>query len=371
MLYRRGRIYWFEFTVGGRRYRETTRTTSRTLAGSIERKRRREIEEHVNGIRPRTLPPLLSDAARDYLARKKPGWAPKTYIIETTNVEHLKPQFGRLLVTDITDRDIASYQQTRLDDGAAEKTVNNEVGTLRAILRRHRLWVHLAPDVRMLPVHTDIGVALTPDQEKPLLKACAASRSRSLFPAVALGLQTGLRNEELRCLRWRQVDLLTRAVRVGKSKTPSGEGRVVPLNQTATKVLTAWAQQFPGRTPEHYVFPSERVGFSGNPEMAQVYGTDPTTPITSWKVAWTSARKAAEVHCRFHDLRHTCITRLLERGVPLPVVAALMGWSPATTTRMAKRYAHFGDSAQRRAMETLDSPRAPGTGTLDDQETVQ
>ena len=326
MLYRRGKVYWFEFTIAGRRYRETTRTTSRTLAGSIERKRRREIEENVNGIRPRMLPPLFSDAAGDHLAKKKPtGWAPKTYIIETANLEHLKPHFGRLLVTDITDRDVSSYQQARRDEGAAPKTVNNEVGTLRAILRRHRLWAQLSPDVRMLRVHTDIGIALTPDQEESLLKACAASRSRSLHPAVTLGIQTGLRSEELRYLRWRQVDLLARAIRVGKSKTPSGEGRVVPLNKTATKVLTAWAQQFPGRRPEHYVFPSERVGFSGNPEIAQVYGTDPTTPITSWKVAWTSARKAAGVQCRFHDLRHTCITRLLERGVPLSVVASLMG----------------------------------------------
>ena len=47
--------------------------------------------------------------------------------------------------------------------------------------------------------------------------------------------------------------------------------------------------------------------------------------MTSWKVAWTSARKAAGVQCRFHDLRHTCVTRLLERGVPLSVVASLMG----------------------------------------------
>ena len=371
MLYRRGRVFWFEFMVGGRRYRETTRTTNRPLAASVERKRRREVEENINGVRPRVLPPLFSDAAADYLARKKPSWAPKTYVIETTNLKHLKPHFGRLLVTDITDRDIGSYQQTRLDSGAAPKTINNEVGTLRAILRRHRLWSQLAPDVRMLPAHTDIGVALTPDQETRLLKACAASRSRSLLQAVTLGIQTGLRNEELRFLRWIQVDLLTRAIKVGKSKTPSGEGRVVPLNKTAAKVLTTWAQQFPDRKPEHYVFPSERVGFSGNDRMSQAYGTDPTTPITSWKVSWTSARKTADVQCRFHDLRHTCITRLLERGVPLSVVASLMGWSPATTTRMAKRYAHFGDSAQRRAMETLDPQVEPANAAGDDHETVQ
>ena len=244
-------------------------------------------------------------------------------------------------------------------------------GTLRAILRRHRLWAQLAPDVRMLPVRTDIGVALTPEQEEKLVRACAASRSRSLLPAFTLGIHTGLRNEELRFLQWRRVDLLTKVITVGKAKTPSGDGRVIPLNQTASRVLSTWAQQFPGRRPEHYVFPSERVGFSGTDEISQVYGTEPTTPIGSWKVAWTSARRLAGVQCRFHDLRHTCITRLLERGVPLPVVASLMGWSPATTARMAKRYAHFGDSAQRRAMETLDPPTASARAGSDERETVQ
>ena len=223
----------------------------------------------------------------------------------------------------------------------------------------------------MLSVHSDVGIALAPDQEERLLKTCAASRSRSLLPAVTLGIQTGLRSQELRLLRWRQVDLLTRVVAVGKSKTPNGDGRAVPLNKIAARVLSTWAQQFPQRRPEHYVFPSERVGFSGHNEISQVYATDPTTSITSWKVAWTSARKTAGVQCRFHDLRHTCITRLLERGVPLPVVATLMGWSPATAARMAKRYAHFGDSAQRRAMETLDQPAAAASTASDDRESVQ
>ena len=47
---------------------------------------------------------------------------------------------------------------------------------------------------------------------------------------------------------------------------------------------------------------SERVGFSGNDEILQVFDTDPTTPISSWKTAWVSAKKAAGTECRFHDL---------------------------------------------------------------------
>ncbi len=225
----------------------------------------------------------------------------------------------------------------------------------------------LLPDVKPLPVRTDIGIALTQEQEAKLLKACAASRSRSLLPAVTLAIQTGLRDEELRSLKWKQIDLLARAVTVGKSKTEHGTGRVIPLNKTAMAAITEWAQQFPDRKPAHYVFPSEKVGFSGNDEIPQVFDTTPSTAITSWKVAWTTARTTAGVTCRMHDLRHTCITRLLERGVPLSVVASLMGWSPATTTRMAKRYAHFGDATHRQAMESLDPvPVTPPSDTAAD-----
>ena len=94
---------------------------------------------------------------------------------------------------------------------------------------------------------------------------------------------------------------------------------------------------------------------------------DPTTPIGSWKTAWTTARRKASVTARFHDLRHTAVSRLLERGVPLSVVASIMGWSASTMTEMAKRYAHFTLDAQRKAVETLD--RVSGTSAVSDTPT--
>jgi hypothetical protein len=45
---------------------------------------------------------------------------------------------------------------------------------------------------------------------------------------------------------------------------------------------------------------------------------------------------------------------MLEGGVPLSVVASILGWSPATTARMAKRYGHIGQVAQRQAIAVLD-----------------
>ena len=62
---------------------------------------------------------------------------------------------------------------------------------------------------------------------------------------------------------------------------------------------------------------------------------------------------------RFHDLRHSFCTRLLERGASLSVVASVMGWSASTTAMMAKRYGHIGHEAQRKALDSLVEPTAP------------
>jgi len=206
----------------------------------------------------------------------------------------------------------------------------------------------------MLSVPDDVGKALSPKEEKKLLDACADSRSRCRLAAVLLALNTGMRYSELRLLQWSLVDLARRTVRVGKRKTEAGAGRTIPLNDRATKVFRFWAEQFPGRKPEHFVFPSERYGAAGDKFEPCVHDTQPTNPINSWKESWESAKTRAKVAIRFHDLRHTCVTRMLEGGVPLSVVGSILGWSAATTARMAKRYGHIGEMAQRQAVQILD-----------------
>ena len=108
---------------------------------------------------------------------------------------------------------------------------------------------------------------------------------------MLLALNTGMRYSELRLWRWQQLDLDRRTVRVGKSKTKAGPGRVIPLNDKATKVLKFWAEQFPNREREHCVFPSERYGAGGDKFDPMVYNIDPTRPINSWKEAWESVMR--------------------------------------------------------------------------------
>jgi integrase len=360
-VYRRGGVWWYKFHFAGQVIRESSKSQSKTVAKDAERSRRRELEGSFNCIsKPRTAQ-LCSTAADTWLSAKIAHLSPRSVIIERANLKHINPYFGKMLLCDIAADDIARYQALRLEQGAAPKTVNLEVGTLRAILRKNRLWASIQPDVRMLRAREDIGRAISRDEEAALLEACRASRSRSLYPAVLVALNTCMRYSELRLLRWEQIDLNACTLTVGHSKTESGTGRLLPLNDRAVAILGFWASLFPLREPSHFVFPAERYGASGD-GVTVVYDSDPTRPIGRWKEAWESAKVRASVSCRFHDLRHTGCTRMLEAGVPFSVVATIMGWSPSTTVRMVRRYGHIGQTAQRQAVNALNEAGFQGDG---------
>lgn len=140
MLYRRGNVWWYEFVIRGQRIRESTHSSSRTLTRRAMEQRRRAIEEGVNGLTKRPVPLLFTAAAREHLALKASKWKESTRRIEAKNVEHLSRVFRRFLLFDITAADIARYQRRREQDGASGATINLEVATLGAVLRRHRLW---------------------------------------------------------------------------------------------------------------------------------------------------------------------------------------------------------------------------------------
>jgi integrase len=173
-----------------------------------------------------------------------------------------------------------------------------------------------------------------------------------------------MRYSEIRLLRWTQIDFPKHELRVGRSKTDHGEGRHIPLSNRVRTVLEFWAERFPNRKPNDFVFPCERYGGRGQDDRFRffsggiAYDTDPSQAMGDWKEGWESAKKRAGVTCRFHDLRHTCCTRMLEAGVPFPVVADIMGWSASTAIRMAKRYGHIGNKARRDAIAKLESVTA-------------
>jgi integrase len=227
---------------------------------------------------------------------------------------------------------------------------------LRQILKRGVQWERLQADqdkVDMLATQDDIGRAITPEEEAALLKACAKSRSRSLLPFVTLAIETGARYNTIRTLKWGNVDFERRCLKWGKDKTESGTGRVIPLSQKAVATLGFWATDFPDRKPKHFVFPTERYGGAGDEFAPKAYNTDPSEPTGSNKVAWKEAKKRAGIEVRFHDLRHTAVSRMLNAGIPIPKVAKIVGWSTSTMVKMAKKYGHFSLDDLRGAVEVI------------------
>jgi len=61
--------------------------------------------------------------------------------------------------------------------------------------------------------------------------------------------------------------------------------------------------------------------------------------------------------CRFHDLRHTAVSRMLDAGVPIAKGAKSVGWSPATMVRMAARYGHFALEGLRSRLTMSAEPK--------------
>jgi len=144
--------------------------------------------------------------------------------------------------------EIIDYQQKRLREGAQGKTVNIELGVFRQIMKAHDCWSILDGKIKSLPVRKDVGRCLSPDDEQKLLADCAKADSAA-YTATVLALNTAMRKDEIRKLRWNQIDLFEGVLTVGKSKTDAGTGRMIPLNPAAVRALADWGSAFPNRQP--------------------------------------------------------------------------------------------------------------------------
>jgi hypothetical protein len=66
-VFRRGKVYWFEFSIQGQRIRESAKTSSKSIAREAERQRRHSLELGINGLTKRERPPLFPIAADRWL----------------------------------------------------------------------------------------------------------------------------------------------------------------------------------------------------------------------------------------------------------------------------------------------------------------
>jgi integrase len=197
----------------------------------------------------------------------------------------------------------------------------------------------------------DVGKAISTRDEESLLEAIRQSRSPALLPLFVLSMDSGLRASEARALHHRDLNLTWSAgaiesgwLTVSRSKTEGGTGRTLPLTRRTCAVLTLWLSRFPEATPDAYLFPHHKVGFIGNSRRSDIYAVDLSRPIGSWKKAWRDALKTAGLHYRWHDTRHSFISRLVEN--PGVSEATVMGMAGHVSRQMLMRYSHVRSQAK-------------------------
>src|SRR5262249_28039011 len=159
-------------------------------------------------------------------------------------------------------------------------------------------------------------------------------------------------------LRIESLDLENRRLKIRRADTKSDAGaRTVELNRDATEaavrlVMRAGMLKPPATEPEHYLMP-KHLSRIVHGEHKGERGYDPNQHQQYWDTAWHSLTDAAGFSgLRFHDLRHTFITHMVELGVALGVIQTFVGHMSA---RMVRHYTHVSSCAARKAVELLDS----------------
>jgi integrase len=126
---------------------------------------------------------------------------------------------------------------------------------------------------------------------------------------------------------------------------------MVPLTSRACAVLSLWLSRFPNAGEESYLFPRHRVGLGGDARKPYVWDIDLEQPIGEWKKAWRLACRDASVRYRWHDCRHSFISRLAENPqVSEETIKSLAGH---VSRRMLDWYSHIRTQAKRDAIAVL------------------
>jgi len=156
----------------------------------------------------------------------------------------------------------------------------------------------------------------------------------------AVAIYTGLRKGELAGLRWSDVEVgdrpHLRVVRSYRRTTKSGRGREVPLLPPALDAIRRQRARAPG-VGGAAVWPSPSGGVRSprwDPGGWRRYALGATRP---------RAGRALDRHVRFHDLRHTCASHLVQgTWLAAPLDLYRVGqWLGHSSTGVTSRYAHL------------------------------
>ncbi|MEO6817537.1 MAG: site-specific integrase [Edaphobacter sp.] len=349
-LFKRGEVWWYKFYFAGQLIRETSKSTSKTVAKDAERERRRELEAGYNNVkeirqnRIRSLEEIIGEYLIGYRLRYRSA------TFAEYALGHVSRLLGSKLVVDINEAAVMRYQEDRLREKAAPKSINEEVRFLLKMMGDpgEVIRSHLKKKKQLkLPVHKRIGKAFDTQETDSLTAKAKKSRSPHMFLAFMFARNGGLRDTEIKTLTWGQINLDVKTVQVGRAKSEAGEGRIVPLNSELFAAVvnhrTWYLTKFGAIQDDWYLFPW------GRPRPS-----DPTRHITSFKTAWKTMRKNAKVKGRWHDNRHTLITELAESGAGDETIMEIAGH---VDRQMLRHYSHIRMKAKRVAMEAVIAGR--------------
>jgi integrase len=316
----------------------------------------------------------VADALREWLEHRRHEVAANTFAeyqrdVERRIIPNLTP--GRRL-RDLTGANIARLYAKLREPGAdlrarpeaprglSEASIHHTAGTLHAALNwcvTKRRWITRNPAndaPRVKPERVDMRV-WEPDQLAAFLKAAEADR---LWPIFRLAATTGLRRGELLGLRWGEVDLegatLTvarRRVRNGTqmvdalgAKTKTGE-RTIDLDPATVAALRRWRKvQLEERLAAGEAWMGTEAGHVVTDELGA------PMPASRLESRYAAALRRADVPViRWHDLRHTHATLLLNAGRPVHEVARRLGHQPemclSTYAHLLKQQGQAGAAA--------------------------
>lgn len=297
-LYRRsGGTYDSYLYVDGVRYRRATNTKNRRLAENIERKFEEDLLRQRHGITEFKPEMTFGELVAKFCGSE---------CFKSWHNERLKlllPYFEKHPIQSINKKMLREYRSYRHKAKTlTESTINRDLQCLRRVLN----WAVEESFIADNPIR---GLHLEPErrkkkpvlslQEQDLLLPHCAPHLRQI---VIAALQTGMRRGELLQQRWEDIYFEISLLYVTRSKTATGEGRPIPLSEELKQLL------LPMRKPEGLVF------------------TLNDKPIHRIKTAWKAAIRRSEIrYLRFHYLRHTFNTRLMEASVMREVRMALLG----------------------------------------------
>lgn len=352
-LHKRRGIWYYSLEVNGNRRFFSAKTRNYQDA---RKKRAEAIKQHVEGKLPTDkakwlFEKLLGEVCED----RKLHLSESSIAIDKGRSSPLLKFFSGRRACEIDNDLIRDYQRKRQKQ-VSNRTINLETKLLRSVLKAAKIWGQLVDDYKPLPENSGgPGRALEEDEEKLLFDTARSKPGwDAAFYAALIASNTTMRGCELKGLHLRDVNLMDREIIVSRSKTDGGTGRRIPLTDAALWAcarLIERARALGATNPEHYVFPACNYRRTKTGKPVSGTGYDPARHQKSWRTAWRNLTKAAGLRgLRFHDLRHTCITKLAESEASDQTIMSIAGH---LDRKMLEHYSHIRNTAKRKAIEAM------------------